>query len=324
MITNAKIIGANVDVSDYHYQAARRGDKSYVMSRSELTTFAQSPSKWINGWRFESTDATEWGSLMDTLVTMPHTFDKQFAIKPETYTNEKGEVKPWSGNAKVCQAWADEQGHKTVIKSADKREAQKAMARMMKDPYLSEFIQCSAKQVMVTADYQDLATGLVVPLKGLIDLVPDAVNEWYGRSLGDFKTARNAHPDEWKWVVWKMGYHVQAALYLDMYCAARPDEDRQEFRHVISENESPYEPARRWLDLEMIQEGRKVYCAALARYCQSLASNSWPAWDDMSAGLIEGWTQISLEPRMIANISVEIADKPETKQDDKERIDILH
>jgi hypothetical protein len=56
--------------------------------------------------------ATRWtsqGSYLDSIVPpTPDVVPKKFAVIPETYTNEKGKVKPWRFGAKFTDAWKAE------------------------------------------------------------------------------------------------------------------------------------------------------------------------------------------------------------------------
>jgi hypothetical protein len=295
---NAKLVGADIDADEYHKQDAKRGDQRYVMSRSALVNFASNPDRWLKGYKEEDegTTATEWGTLIDLLVTCPKRFDDKFAIKPETYRNEKGETKPWSGNANVCKAWAEEQSGRIIIKADEKRDADYAITRLHQDSDIHGFIACSQCQVMATADYQDRLTGVIVPVKILVDFVPDKHHPAFGQDLGDLKTARNASPGKWSREVFDRRYHWQSAMNLDVYAAAT-GEDRTGFRHIVSENVHPYQPGKRWLDQEMIQLGRAEYLRALGMYAECLKTNYWPSWDD--SAIIKGWTQVSMEAWMV-------------------------
>lgn len=298
--TNAKYIGHGIDPEDYHTHDVPRGDRRFVMSRSQLVNFASSPSRWLAGYKEDDgdTEATAWGSLIDCLVTEEHRFDDKFAVKPATYRNERGEDKPWRGNAKVCEAWEAEHDGKILVKSEKFTQAKFAMMRLLNDSELGEFITCSAKQVMCVADYK-ASNGVLVPVKILIDLVPDANHHKFGQDLGDLKTDRDASPGKYNRTVEARRYHWQAAMNLDVFNAARPDESRSVFRHVVSENVHPFEPGRRWIDSEMIQQGRAQYTAALELYAACIASNSFPSWDDQGKQLIPGWTQVALEAYMV-------------------------
>lgn len=321
--TNPSLVRYGVDPADYHQQDIKRGDPRYVMSRSELCTFAACPSRWIHGYRFEETESTEWGDLMDCLVTDNARFESRFAIKPQFYLSDKGEEKKWTRAAKVCAAWEDEQGGKTLVKHEAMQEANSAVERLMKDPAIHSFLMCSKKQVMVTADWKD-ASGLVIPVKILVDLVPDPAHEMYGKCLGDFKTTRNAAPSKWTRAVSDLNYHAQAALYLDIYNAAKPEEDRVEFRHIIVENVKPFEPARRWLDAEMIDYGRAIYRNALSLYAQCLSMNKWPSWDDANNGLIPGWGQVSAEAWMVKQMPIALSNPSSEQTEQREVEDFQH
>lgn len=297
---NAKYLGHGIDPEEYHAQDAKRGMSHFVMSRSQLVNFASSPSRWINGYKEadEDTTSTEWGSLIDCLVTEPHQFDKKFAVKPDTYRSEKGEEKPWNGNATVCKEWAAEHESKILLKLDSLSRAKFAVSRLELDEEIGEFICCSKKQVMCVAAYK-ATNGVLVPVKILIDLVPDANHEKFGQDLGDLKTDRDASPAKYNRTVEQRRYHWQAAMNLDVFNAACPDESRHSFRHIVSENVHPYEPGRRWLDSEMIQQGRAQYTAALEQYAQCIATNIWPSWDDAPNQLIAGWSAVKLEAWMV-------------------------
>src|SRR6185503_12774374 len=110
MFNNCKIVGENVSTEVYMRQTARRGEKDYSMSRSALVDFAVNPAKWLAGGTYdEPTKATDWGSVMDCLLTCPDKFNSLFAITPEVYPAKgakKGGVdveKPWNRNATYCR-----------------------------------------------------------------------------------------------------------------------------------------------------------------------------------------------------------------------------
>ncbi len=298
--TNAKIVSRNTDTSAYHSQQHKRGQPGFVMSRSELTTFAACPSKWIRGWRSEDTESTEWGSLIDCLVLQPDTFKADFAIKPETYRSDEGE-KPWNGNSKVCKQWLADHEGKSIISAKERIGADAAVSRLVDDDEINDFLQASDKQVMATAGWTDKETGLVVPLKILVDLVPWEDHERFGKDLGDLKTTRDASLRPYNKDVFHHGYHVQAALYLDVYCAAT-GEDRVGFRHVVSENSSPYEPGLRYISNEYVELGRVTYKSQLAFYCRCLAEQRWPGYDDLETlerRLCGRWSVCDVEPWMV-------------------------
>lgn len=102
-LVNAKIVGAGISNEVYRRQDAKRGDLEFVMSRGELCEFARCPHRWINGYKEDDTESTEWGTLIDCLAMTPKSFNDCFAVTPATYPGSKpGEEKPWNWNANQC------------------------------------------------------------------------------------------------------------------------------------------------------------------------------------------------------------------------------
>lgn len=307
--TNGCIVGANVDPEAYHKQDLPRGHPDYVMSRGELMNFNACPHKWLLGVEDEKTKSTEWGNLMDTLVLSPELFLERYAVSPETYMAEgkrKGDPdieKPWNRNANACYEWEYEQTNagKKVVKHNVHAEAMLAVQAIQTDPEIVRILANSQKQVLVTAEYRDKATGLVVPFKVLIDIVPDFAMDWpYRKHLMDLKTAVSVDPKDWCWTVANYDLHVQGACYLDAYTSAKPDEDRVEFSHIAQENFAPFEPFRHTIASDSLMLGRADYTAALRKYCQCLATKTWPSYAPLAGQMvINGWHYAQPVPKMV-------------------------
>ena len=276
---NSKIIGRNYSPAKYNAENAPRGTPDYVMRRSALMEFTRCEHRWKAGYETEDTDATEFGSALDSYLLTPERFAIDYAVCPATYPDKKtGEEKPWTFAAKFCKEWRDENEHKEMIKADVFNEITNAAKSANSDPVIGPLISESDRQVYVTAEYHDSTTGLTIPVKTLIDIVPTVKSAW-GRSLWDLKSARNAAPGPWRRVIFERGYDVQAAMSLDIYTAARPDEDRVDFRHAIVENVKPFEVGKRLVGEEFIQRGRMIYQIALARYAVCLKSGVFDGYD---------------------------------------------
>lgn len=298
---SAKIIAANYSSEKYHAENGERGTAQYIMSRSALMELRRCPHRWIKGFATEDTDATEWGSLLDTLLLTPSQFETRYAVRPDTYTSAKDGVKPWNNNATVCKEWNEsvEAEGKKPLKKADLAEVQAALKSAKDDEIISSVLADCACQVYVVGDYYDEATGLTIGCKGLLDIVPGKDSAWR-KSIWDLKSARNAAPGPWPRVVFERSYHVQAALSLDLYNAACPDEDRTDFCHAIIENVKPWEPGKRLISEDFLTLGRAQYRAALERYAKCLKSGEWPGYEAESRDVINGMT-ISQPESWMAN-----------------------
>lgn len=293
---SGRIVGTSVLPSAYHRAEHKRGSRDYVMSRSALMDFAACPAKWLagaqDGDETGDTAATAWGSLMDGLITLPaEQFDELFAVCPDTYGD-----KPWNLNATYCKEWAADQGGKQIVKEPLFRKAQEAVQRLLDDEEFAQIVLASQKQVHVEAQYQDRATGIVVPFKILVDLLPPKEHETLGKSLIDFKTCRDASLRKWQRDVEEYGYQTQGATYLDVFNAV-DGEDRQDFRHILSESEHPWQPGWRCLSLENVQVGRLEYTGALERYCRCLETGEWPGYEAQAQLRIDGkWAMVDPTP----------------------------
>lgn len=315
MITNSKFIAADYDSEKYHKQDAARGTPTYVMSRSDLVLFMACPSAWKAGKERKDSSATDWGSLIDCLFLTPNQFENKFAVQPPLFEDkETGEMR-WSGNSKVCKEWtADQKSHGIKpVSQEDMDEARKAVTHLGDDFAIIDYAQGARRQVYYTAEWQD-PCGVTVPIKILIDLEPDKAHKEFGRTLGDFKTTRDAALGKWARAVHDMNYDMQAAMILDVFNSAT-GEKRNDFRQILQENVPPYQTAKRVISREFIIGGRVKYQAALEYYALCLKDNHWPDYDWRADTHINGWAVTEQEPWMVKN-QPPARPEPEEQTDD--------
>lgn len=321
--SECKVVGPIENPSVYHASFHERGSLEHPVSRSMLMQFASCPAKWRAGWAPKDTDSTDWGSLIDCMVLTPGEMQNRLSIQPKTYPAPKdctavknkkcaeGDPIPWDNKSNFCKAWTTQQGDKQIVSDKEITAAQQAHEKLIRDDRVFELLRASEKQVLVEATYQDEDTGLEIPAKCLIDLVPDVSHEKFGKCLADLKTTRSAHPRTWLNSVHLYGYDAQAAMNLWMYSRAT-GEDRNTFYHVIQENTHPWQVARRMLSEEFIEIGRVKIVNALKRYCRCLKTGNWPSWDDYSE--YDGWGMVNPAPYMM---TIEDAPEPIEETEDK-------
>lgn len=350
---NAKIIAVNAHGSTYHKQEAQRGSKDFIMSSSSARLFALFPSKWRAGYELPASASLEYGSLLDTLVLTPDQFPKCYALQPEKYQSkalkcpqcgsvsdalkcskckqEREETlieKDWNNNSDTCRAWVTEQNEKgiEIISNKQYSDATAAKNRLLADEPIKRFLDACQKQVWVKAEWHDPATGLIVPVQCLIDLVSKE-DSAFPKSIGDLKSTRNAHPIAWaKWADFA-GYAIQAAWNTDIFVAATQREIVN-FCFVLSENFAPWEIGRRFMSQDItnpgmdegsIASGRRQYRAIMADYCQCLKTGKWPGYDDTDEASDDGWTLVKpdvwAENRRLFAPKYQF-EEPETDEDD--------
>jgi exodeoxyribonuclease VIII len=288
-LKNVTIRGREVNSEEYHEgNGAKRGDSDFEMSASMLREFGVCASRWLAGYTPPDSEAKDYGSLLDCLYLTPGQFAAKYAVRPDTYKSKDGD-KPWNNNATVCREWneATEAEGRKPLKKTELAEAQAAIRRLESDKILSAFHDVSEKQVWLTGLWTDDATGLTVPVKALVDLAPAKDSE-FAACLGDLKSTRAALPSVWSRYSSQRKYHLQGALYLDMWNAAT-GEARDTWCFILSENFPPYQTGRAMLSQQKLEYGRVLYQAYLARYCQCLKTGVWPDYQT-GPGVIQGWS----------------------------------
>lgn len=293
---NARVLGVNVDSTVYHQQSFARGEPGFYMSPSSLKELKRCPQRWKDGYEPPESKAKDDGNLFDCLLLTPDQFQKRYAVKPATYCDEKtGEMKPWNGNSNKCKAWLADHEDFEPISAAEHEEVSLAITRFLSDEVLRKFHADSDKQVLTTAEWHDPETGIIVPVRCLMDLVPKVDSE-FGKSLGDIKRTRNAGLHAFRRDCHKFGHHIQAAFDMDIYVAAT-GEDRCNWVLLVAENYPPYQTAKRLLAQDFLDIGRAEYKAALSLYCKCIQKNFWPDYDDNDEA-VQSFSIVAPEPWM--------------------------
>jgi hypothetical protein len=302
----------DADPAQYHApQKARRGDHDFVMSRSELWEFTdgECPLEWRIGKPREVTAAMKWGDLTDVLILTPERFEECFEIIPETYKTmrmkcpkcgsitdaksckkcgvdrvETEVIEKWNWNSTTCEQWEEKviAAGKRSTKAETVSHAQAAVKQFFAHPHLKAFHEVSRKQVQVNVEWHDEDTGIVVPFKCMLDLVPDPASE-FGDTLADLKQTWLIRYRDWQRNVHREGLDVQAAVYLDAMNAAS-GLSYSHFEFHLQKSEQPWIATHRMLSPDFLLLGRNRYQDALKSYCRCVAENTWRGYD---AAMIE-------------------------------------
>ena len=309
------------NIADYHTENKPRGDAGFVVSSSMLRLFAQCPARWREGYVSPESEAKRFGSLLDCCLLTPESFQARFAVKPATYKDAKtGGQKPWNGNSNACKEWLAAHAKMEIVSSAEVNEVDAAIERIKSDPILAAFLSDSTSQVWLTGEWHDEKTGLDIPIKALLDIVPRAGTE-FEKSLADLKCVRSGALQPFTRQVYQLGWHIQAAFYRDFY-AATTGEDRPNWCFIGVENYPPFQPFRRLLSEKYLEIGKLTYQNVLSLYARCLKAGNWPGYDD-HADACQGWTlcepdawmeynalSFQLEQQFVSELSEETNDIP--------------
>ena len=255
MITNAQI-ECNLGKAYYLRSASPRNLEAPV-SKTLLWNFNESPYKWRHSSGKEATKAMDLGTLIHSAI-----------LEPNIPLDQIAAVSPFADfRTKAAQEWRDDQKEMgRMIATEDDIRTASGCEQVFSEDYAQRFGVGYKSEVAVFAEIG------ATPIKGMIDIVPDGLD-----LLVDLKTTpkRIGSLREITNTIISLGYHWQAALYLDLWNAAS-GEPRNRFVFCFIETAEPYETA--WVELspQLIEAGRAGYMNALAKWQSCVAVEVWP------------------------------------------------
>lgn len=245
----------NMKSRDYHAATASPTNLGGAVSKSMLWAFNQSPFKWRFGKKSAPSPAMQLGSLVHLLCFQKNDFEETYAISPFDSFRTK-ESKEWREDM-------ENQG-KVVITEDTYAHASDMADCIMNTDLLFHLGECDY-ETAVFVDYHG------TKVKCMIDMAPK-----HGQILADLKTTSSiTDVAGLQRAILQRGYHVQAAMYLDLWNAAT-GESRDQFQFLFIETESPYEHA--WVEISpnLLAKGREEYMNALMRWIDCSSKNKWP------------------------------------------------
>jgi PDDEXK-like domain of unknown function (DUF3799) len=170
---------------------------------------------------------------------------------------------------KDARAWRDEQTRQVL--KADDFETVCAMADALRaSPQLHGAFSNGRPEV--TAIIKDAETGIY--LKARPDWYP---NDLTTNFIEEFKTTASADEDEFAYGAFDYGYHIQAALCLDVVAGAT-GEVPLGIAHIIQEKTAPYIAELRMFSNEQLMFGRLLYRRALRVLANCIETGVWPGY----------------------------------------------
>ena len=321
-LINAHLVSKSTPHATYIHHGFERGDRRHPFTATMAKQFDYCSRRWRNGYESPESDAKTQGSLLDVQWLTPEQFPSLFSIQPAKYETEGmkcpscGTVtdskrckacgcdrimtiveKPWSNQSKTCSEWTEAQvkAGREVVTPDEMADVSAEIARLDEDPIIHSFRDASDVQVMIVAEWHDKPTGLVIPVQILVDMAPRMDTDFHA-SLGDLKRVRAAAPWPWASSVEQYGHALQAGLYLDVWNAAFPGEQRDTFCWILSEGFAPWQTARRFLDAKDLAIAQSAWRRIIGNYCWCLKNDKWPDYDIGEEGreVYSGWRKVTL------------------------------
>lgn len=276
----------------YEEYCALPGVNSSLLKEIDKSTLAHAKAV-LDGTRIRTSDALDFGHSFHELLLRDR---EEFVVHPETYAApkehtkvKKGEIPegfplPWIWTANICKEWAKPHAGK-IIHTAEEAANIRAMTQAVRanaelSPYLT-----GDTEVCITGERKG------APLKCLIDLLPT------DGPVIDFKKCRSASPRMFVGDALKLGYHLQAAFYLDLL--AQTGDRRSSFWFVAVEDSAPYAvTVVKFSDtpLSLLRVGRAHYRAAFDKLMNAQQTGEWPAYASCDAeDYAPNWMKEELE-----------------------------
>jgi len=259
-----------VNPSDYHttFQLDRSqvfSPESYLSKSSVYELYASSLYKWRYFPRqYASSPAMTWGSMVDAILTCsPAEFDAQFISSPYE-----------SFRTKEARIWREEQQDegRTVITPEMHANANAAATVLKcKHKYAAGMLEKSKTQVVLMNQVTHPSVDRSVNVKGLVDLAPEGEP-----FLCDLKTTADFGAGGFEKTIAKFGYHVQAGLYLHLWNAQFPDDQRDRFQIIWQDSSAPYEVAVTEIPQTDIADGMDMFSHLLGRIVRAADKDWWP------------------------------------------------
>lgn len=288
MIKNAVKVAIDTPPERYEVEDHERGTIGFTVRSHVLNEILRNPNRWRLGYVSPESRSKKFGSVLDCLLLTPRQWFKRYVVVPadapkrptKAQLNAKNPQEKSLEQIKWWAQWDAANAGKTELKQEANAEVHAAKNRLLEDELIRDLIEASDTAVMYTAEWHAPHQNIVVPIKALVDIVPNREHPTLHNSLWDLKTTQNASPRSFRQDAYRYGYAIQAALYLDIHNAAT-GEMRSDFGHVVIENYHPYEfrsppplMSQRFLDL-----GRMLYQRAFSIYCKALVNGEWPSYD---------------------------------------------
>lgn len=212
------------------------------------------------------------GTLAHQSILEPDKDLPKLAVQPDTYTNDKGEVKPWHNGADKCKtdrAKAIAEG-KTWITKDDKKRWKGIVAAVLAHDRARSILECGRSEVSFAVPANPATCGH--PLKARMDFVPDRP------FLLDLKTFRDVSDRGFTKDAYDRGLHIQAAFYLAVYNTLNPDDRRDGFKFIAVENQAPFCVRVFTCTPEFIARGWEDATAYMARYARCIETGVWSGY----------------------------------------------
>lgn len=250
--------------------------------RSDLWRMEESPEKY----RYflenpqEPTAAMIFGAACHKYMLEPRDFFKEYAVAPAVDRRTK------AGKEEYDRFLKENEG-KTVVTQDEFATMVEMEKALLRNPLASSLIRGKGK-TETPFFWTDPETGEQCKAK------TDRIVELNGETVVvDYKTAASAQTDRFSAEVFRLGYHLQAAMYTDGVMACGKAEERPEFVFVAQEKKPPYAVNVIQVTEDVMRAGEWKFRELIGKLHECRELDVWPGYcgigNEMNETRLPGW-----------------------------------
>jgi hypothetical protein len=234
---------------------------------STLKSARRSAAHYRHAVQYPPKDKTHFalGRATHLAVTQPELFEAVVTVWPADLGRRYG--KRWD-------AFKDEHEGKTILTAAEHAECVAMAHAVRSNPLALEFLTGGHAEAPML--WTDPETG--IDCKGLVDFVTP-------RGIVDLKTTKDASIEGFGREVWRYGYHLQAAFYVDGWASSHKGV-RLPFVFIAVEKEPPYVCTIFRAPDDVLERGREEVRELLALVKTCREQKRWPGYAEGIVDLV--------------------------------------
>lgn len=264
----------------------REYNEAEGIRRSDLWKMEDSPEKfkYFLEHPIEQTPAMAFGSACHKFVLEPADFQNEYILAPQVDKRTKEGKETWA-------RFVLESAGKTPL-SLDDTLVIEEMTIALNECPLSKKLLFGKGESEVPFFWTDKETGEKCKIK--VDRLVKFNRRWY---VVDYKTTQCADTFRFNSDIFKLGYHLQAAMYTEGVMVSKKLKKRPGFLFVAQEKKAPYSVNVIEVSEEVMGAGIAKFRQLMDKYHECRVLDKWPGYvgDVPNDAFLPNWMQAEME-----------------------------
>ena len=264
----------------------REYNEAEGIRRSDLWKMEDSPEKfkWFLEHPIEQTPAMAFGSACHKMILEAGDFGNEYAVAPNVDKRTKEGKAMW-------EAFMEDNQGKTVI-SADDADTMMLMEEALENCPLAKKLIRGKGETEMPFFWTDPETGEKCKVK--VDRLVKFKRRWY---VVDYKTTQCAETYRFNSDIFKLGYHLQAAMYTEGVMRVKKLRKRPGFLFVAQEKKAPFSVNVIEVSEEVMNAGLAKFHQLMDKYHECKVLDRWPGYvgDVPNDAFVPTWAEREME-----------------------------